>query len=310
MRVAKIDLGTNTFHLMLAEVSDNSHAIFYRERIPVKVGERGINKGEITNEAIERALNALQAFQVTIENNQIEKVFGTATSAIRNAKNGTALVKKIKDQTGIEIEIISGIREAELIQLGAREALDFGEEKSLVMDIGGGSIEFIIADQETTYWMKSFEIGGQRLVERFHNSDPIAASEIERLRAHFEAELTALFEACNQFKPTVLVGCSGTFDTLSDIHCESMGIKRDPNDTEFPLPVASFQAIHADLLQQNRAERLQIPGMIEMRVDMIVVASILVEFILQRLALQKIRVSAYALKEGILFNVINQIQAS
>ena len=309
MRVAIIDLGTNTFHLMLAEVSDTSHSIFYRERIPVKVGERGINKGEITPEAMQRALEALRAFQGTIEKNQVEKIFGTATSAIRNASNGVSLVQEIEKQTGIEIEIISGIREAELIQLGAREALDFGDEKNLVMDIGGGSIEFIIADKSTTYWMRSFEIGGQRLVERFHKSDPIVSEEIQNLQSYFEEKLIELYDACAEFQPKVLVGCSGTFDTLSDIYCEEEGIQRDPNDTEFPLPLESFRKIHDALLQKNRAERLRIPGMIEMRVEMIVVASILVQFIVEKLDLQKIRVSAYALKEGILFNVINQIQA-
>ena len=308
MRVAVIDLGTNTFHLMLTEVSSNSHSIFYRERLPVKIGEKGINKGEITPQAWERALKALSDFKETIEKYQIDKVFGTATSAIRNAKNGQALVEEIKAQTGIEIEIISGIREAELIHLGANEALHIGDEKSLIMDIGGGSIEFIIADGSTTYWMKSFEVGGQRLVERFHKSDPIQPNEIHQLHHFFDDQLGPLFDACNEFKPQTLIGCSGTFDTLSDIYSEAEGITRNPDDTEFPLPFEAFKAIHADLLQKSRKERLEIPGMIEMRVEMIVVACVLVDYLLDRLSIHQIRVSAYALKEGILFNVLKRFQ--
>ena len=205
--------------------------------------------------------------------------------------------------------MISGLREAELIHLGAKEALDFGPEKTLLMDIGGGSIEFIIADDSATYWMRSFEIGGQRLVERFHKSDPIKTKEIEELHQYFDDQLVELYEACEKHQPKTLIGCSGTFDTLSDIYCEQTGFKRTIEDSEYPLPIQSFRAIYSDLLQKTRAERLQIPGMIEMRVEMIVVATVLVDFLLEKLSIQKIRVSAYALKEGILFNVINQIQA-
>ena len=309
MRVAIIDLGTNTFHLMLAEVSKSNYSIFFRERIPVRIGEKGINKGEITPEAWERAIHALIGFKEVIEKNQIKDVFGTATSAIRNAKNGQALVREIYTKTGIEIEIISGLREAELIHLGAKEALDLGEEMSLIMDIGGGSIEFIISNQEKVFWMESFEVGGQRLVEHFHKSDPIQTEEIEALHHYFDENLIPLKDACKKFRPETLVGCSGTFDTLSEIYCEQQGTRNALEATEYPLPIEQFNRILEELIQKTRAERLQIPGMIEMRVEMIVVASILIDYILKTLELRKIRVSAYALKEGILFNVLKRLQA-
>lgn len=310
MRVAVIDLGTNTFHLMLAEVHEKSHSIFFRERIPVKIGEKGINKNEITAVARQRALVALQEFNNIILENEIEKVFGTATSAIRNADNGEDLISEIKLKTGIDIEIISGVKEAELILLGAQKALDLGSDINLIMDIGGGSIEFIIADNTKTYWLQSFEIGGQRLVERFHKSDPIVPNEIENLHHFFDTNLSPLFKACEIYQPKTLIGCSGTFDTLVDIYYEQLGTKRNYKETEFALPTVVFDQMHQDLLKKSRSERLQIPGMIEMRVDMIVVASILIDYVMDNLALEKIRVSAYALKEGILFNVIDQIQAS
>ena len=309
MRVAVIDLGTNTFHLMLAEVEKGNHKIFLRERVPVKIGEKGITKGKITQPAWDRAINTLKEFKLTIEKNNVSKTFATATSAIRNAKNGKALTEEIKKTTGIEIEIISGLREAELIHLGAKEALDLGAEKSLIMDIGGGSIEFIIADAKKTYWMQSFEVGGQRLVETFHKNDPISEEEIQELHAFFEKELIALFEAHEQYVPKTLIGCSGTFDTLSEIHSLKNGITVNPDTAEYPLSIAAFREIYPDIVGKNRAERLEIPGMIKMRVDMIVVASVLIEYILRKLDLSSIRVSAYALKEGILFNVLHQFQA-
>lgn len=308
MKVAVIDLGTNTFHLLIASVVDGKHEILHRERKAVKIGEKGINQGEITYEAWDRALTALNEFKTTIDQNGIDQVFATATSAIRNANNGQALVAEIKIQTSIEIEVISGMREAELIHLGASKALNFGNVKNLIMDIGGGSIEFIIADNSKAHWMQSFEVGGQRLVERFHRTDPISQTEIADLFNFFDKELQQLLQACTEHKPQTLVGCSGTFDTLSDIYCEENTIQRDANSTEYPFSKDAFESIYNDLISKNRAQRLAIPGMIEMRVDMIVVACVLVDYIIKKLNLKTIRISGYALKEGILFDVLDRFK--
>lgn len=309
MKVAVIDLGTNTFHLLIAEVKDGTYKILQRERKAVRIGEKGINKDEITPQAWDRALKALHEFKEIISKNNISQVFGTATSAIRNAKNGENLVQEIKKQTDIDIEVISGLREAELIHYGAKKAMDFGLEKNLIMDIGGGSIEFIIADRNQAYWMQSFEIGGQRLVEKFHNTDPIATEDIQKLSNYFDKELSDLLHACDQHKPHVLIGCSGTFDTLSDIYCEYANITRQEKATEYPFDFNYFDKIYPDLISKNRHERLNIPGMIEMRVDMIVVACVLVNHLINLLHISNIRVSGYALKEGILFNSLSKVLA-
>ncbi len=308
MKTAIIDLGTNTFHLMVAEVGQEAYTILFRERIPVKIGEKGINKDEITPEAWARAMVALREFKQKIDKEGITHVFGTATSAIRNATNGKALVEEIKAATGIAIEIISGKREAALIHLGAKHAMDFGKEKCLIMDIGGGSVEFIIADRIKAYWMHSFEIGGQRLLEKFHPSDPITSGEIQQLHAFLKVQLDLLFQAHSQHLPTTLIGCSGSFDMLSDIYCEAENIPRNAALTELPFSLDAFENISQELISKNREERLNIPGMIEIRVDMIVVACILVEYIIKKLSLSSIRVSSFALKEGILFDSLAKIK--
>lgn len=310
MKIAIIDMGTNTFHLMLANVGVSSFEIFFKDRVPVKIGEKGINKGQITGEAWDRALEAIHSFSKKVNQEKIDQVFATATSAIRNASNGLALTREIEKQTGIKTRIISGQQEAELILKGAREALDFGAEKSLIMDIGGGSIEFIIANSQETFWLKSFEIGGQRLVEKFHHHDPIAQEELNQLHNYFLNELSELIDQCIHHAPQTLIGCSGTFDTLSDIHQARLGLSNDPLESEFPLPIESFNEIYQELLKKTREERLQIPGMIEMRVDMIVVACALVDFIIKEIGIQKLRVSAFALKEGVLLDTIETVRKS
>ncbi|MEM9895257.1 MAG: exopolyphosphatase [Bacteroidota bacterium] len=310
MKIAVIDMGTNTFHLLIAKVTKDTHSILSRERLAVKIGEKGINKNEITPSAWQRGLTALHTFKRKMEQEQIKHVFATATSAVRNAQNGQAFANQILNETGIEVDIISGKREAELIYLGAQKAISFENDHHLVMDIGGGSIEFIIGDGEKIHWLQSFEIGGQRLVELFHHHDPIITDEIAALENHFEKNLQPLFAACEKHRPVDLVGCSGTFDTLSDIYCRENNIEIDHNIPERPFTKEAFEAIHEQLITFTKAERLAIPGMIEMRVEMIVVASILINYLTKRLSFSKVRVSSFALKEGILFETLNTIRTS
>jgi exopolyphosphatase/guanosine-5'-triphosphate,3'-diphosphate pyrophosphatase len=306
MKIAVIDMGTNTFHLLIVDVKTrSSFQTIYREKTAVKIGKDGINKGFITPEAQQRALTAIRHFKNEIDKQNVERVYATATSAIRNANNGAELVSRIKSETGIEARVISGLEEAKYIHFGVTHALTLTREKSLIMDIGGGSIEFIIANSEGVHWLQSFEIGGQRMVEKFHQSEPITAGEISELEKFLFEELTELFDACAEHRPTVLIGSSGTFDTLSEIYVAEEGQEKNENLTELPFDIESFEKIYQNIVSKNREERLEIPGMIPLRVDMIVVATVLVKFILDSLDLRKIRISAYALKEGVLLKAID-----
>lgn len=308
-KIAIIDMGTNTFHLLIAEGSEGRYNITRRDRLAVKIGMGGINQRIITDEGFQRALVAMQSFKNTIDEQSISTVYAFGTSALRNALNGTEIASKIHSITGIEVNIISGDQEAEFIYFGVQSALHMGHDKNLIMDIGGGSVEFIIADNDNIFWKQSFEIGAQRLLERFQKHDPIEAEEIASLDAYFEEALVPLFNAFEKLHPTVLVGSSGTFDTLSDIFCLKHDIHKAPEEIETPLTIEGFYAIYKDLLKKDRAERMQIPGMIEMRVDMIVVASCLVRFILEKHPITRIRVSTYSLKEGVLNYLSKQVAA-
>jgi len=298
-RVAIIDMGTNTFHLLIAEIEAGEFTITYREKVPVKVGMGGINQGHITESGIERALNTMKSFKKILSESGIEEVQAFGTSALRNANNGEYVAKLIQAETGIKTEIISGIKEAEYIYKGCRAAIAMRTEKSLIMDIGGGSVEFIIGNDYEIFWSHSFEIGGQRLLEKFHKHDPITTHEVESLNLYFSTELKLLFEELNKHKPFQLIGSSGTFDTLSDIYClkNNIPVRESP---ETPLSIDAFHEIYNGLRVKNREARMQIPGMIEMRVEMIVVACALIDFLLSKYNFQQIKVSSYSLKEGVL----------
>lgn len=303
-RIAIIDLGTNTFHLLIVDVNNNGYSIAYRERESVKIGKHGINQGIITQDAMQRALQTVAAFKESIDRMKVQKVFAFGTSALRNAANSQEVVARIKKEHGIVVNIISGEEEARLIYLGVKSAMSLGKENSLVMDIGGGSVEFIIGNESEILWKKSFEIGAQRLLEEYHTHDPIEASELIRLNTHFESALGDLFTALETHNPTTLVGSSGTFDTLSDIYCIKHGINKEAEAAETPLSFEGFHEIYEELLVKDREARMNIPGMIELRVDMIVVACALIDFLLKRYSFNKVRVSSYALKEGVLADIV------
>lgn len=298
-RIAIIDLGTNTFNLLIAEKRMGRFVTLHQERIAARMGVGGINDGFITSEAIERVLNALKKFKLTIENWQVTQLTTFGTSALRSAKNGGELTKKILIETGIAVRIISGEEEAELIYLGVRTAVALGVSKSLIVDIGGGSVEFIIANADEMFWKKSVDIGGQRLIEKFQYHDPILPEERAQINEYLEVQLTPLLSELKKHLPETLVGSSGSFDTLSEIYCHKQGLPF-PKEPETPLTIVGFETIFDELLYKPRTERLAIPGMIEMRVDMIVVACCLIQYLLKKHLFKSIRVSAYSLKEGVL----------
>lgn len=305
-KLAIIDLGTNTFHLLLAEPNEGGYTIAHREKVAVKLGMGGINQDVIQPDAIGRALAVLKDFKTTIEQSGISTTYAFGTSALRQARNGLDVTKQIQHATGIKVNIISGDEEADFIYYGVRSAMELGTDPVLIMDIGGGSVEFIIGNRDTILWKKSIEIGAQRLLEKFHRHDPISTDEIQELDRYFEAMLADVFLALHHHKPATIAGSSGTFDTLSEIHCLRQGIFKKPDDAETPLTIESFHDIYTELITKNRAERLQIPGMIEMRVDMIVVACCLIRFMLEQHSFQNIRVSSYSLKEGVLATLTQQ----
>ncbi|MBI3220511.1 MAG: exopolyphosphatase [Bacteroidetes bacterium] len=298
-RIAIVDMGTNTFLLLIAEKNGRELKSIYQDRIATKIGKGGINGGFITDEAIDRAMAALKQFDQKAKEMDVTKAVAIGTSAIRNASNQQALIKRIEAETLFRPQVISGEEEADLIYRGVRQAIAIPASKALIVDIGGGSVEFIIADANQAFWKQSFEIGGQRLMELFHHHDPILQEEIERIHHYLNEKMLPLFEALEKWKPEVLIGVSGSFDTLSEIYCRQNSIPFN-NEPETPLTIEAFQAISRRLYSKTRDERMKIPGMIELRVDMIVVGCCLIQCLLSRYSFARPTVSSYSLKEGVL----------
>ncbi len=299
MQKAIIDLGTNTFHLLI--IDENKKTI-YRESNAAKIGKGGINQQVILPEAMDRAIGVLRRWSEKIVRDNIkpENVFAFGTSALRNANNAHDFTERVKQETSIEIEIISGEKEAELIYLGVKQAVEI-KETSLIVDIGGGSVEFILCNEEKALWKQSIEIGGQRLMEIFMKSDPISNSAIGKMDDYFREKLLDLMNACHQYQPTVMIGSSGSFDTLNDMSWyKNIGELPPKEVVSFKMEIREFYFFYEKLIFSNREERMAIPGMVELRVEMIVVASCLIRYLIQTIGIKELKISNFALKEGVL----------
>lgn len=308
-RIAVIDLGTNTFNLLVAEASaEHTYQIIYTTKVAVKLGEGGINTGTIASVPFQRGIDAMKLHLETANKYNVSKIFAFATSAVRSAENGNDFVAEIKKQTGIEVNIISGEKEAELIYAGVRQALDIGTEKALVMDIGGGSTEFIICNNHQIFWKHSFDLGVSRMYEFFKHSEPITEEEILKIDNYFKEKLQPLFKAVEQYHIDTLIGSSGSFDTFAEmIFCRFHKEETFESRTSYEFQLEDFYKIHDLIIRSNLDVRYKMEGLIEMRVDMIVLASLFTNFVLRELKLKKMRLSTYALKEGVLSEITKTV---
>lgn len=306
MRIAIIDCGTNTFNLLVVEFKKDSFARIHTSKVAVKLGEGGINKKVIQEGPFKRGLDAMIKFEKEAHKLGVDQIHAFATSAIRDAENGKAFRENVLEHTGIDLQIINGDREAELIYKGNSLAMKFNDEPSLIMDIGGGSTEFIIGNKEHILWKKSYQLGAARLLEKYNPSDPITGDEIRAFFDHLEEELQDLKLAIEKYKPLELIGSSGAFDSVVEmIEGQLDGEEFEKEKTEYLVDLNNYWKISDMVVQSTLAQRRIIKGLVEMRVDMMVISCLLINFTLRTFNLKRMRVSTYSLKEGALHEIIH-----
>ncbi len=297
MTQAVIDLGTNTFHLLIAKRGASGEWVpLVRERIFVKLAEEGI--GWIGAAAFARGLAAVEVFRRHLEAAGVPagsvRAYGTA--ALRTAGNAPDFLRAVFARTGIRAEAIDGLHEAMLIYQGVRQAVPFPDNRVLIMDIGGGSVEMILADREQVFWHHSFPVGVAVLYRQFHKTDPIAPDEIEAVETFLEHALAELWAILKRYPAPTLVGAAGAFDIIDNLLL-------DPA-TKPPLygwiPVSDFEPLYRQVIGSSLAERVEWPNLVPERREMIVVGMILIHLILRDGGMKEIYTSVYSMKEGML----------
>ena len=295
MRVAIIDLGTNTFSLLIVDIHNSDYKIVHHAKEPVKLGEGGITIGKIAPAAFQRGVHAMQHLYAIILKEKVDTIKAIATSAIREASNKNEFITEIKKLTGIDIDAISGDEEAELIYYGNRMAVDMADETCLIMDIGGGSNEFIVANSTNVFWKQSFKLGVARLLEMFNPENPISDFTLQSIIGYLQTELTPLLTEIKMHPVKRLVGSAGVFESV--LH---MIGKEDiiANKTSYGIDIKDYLSISKRTIHSTAEERVAMKGLIPMRRDMIVLSFILIDFILDNAKVENISLSTYSLKEG------------
>lgn len=294
MRRAVIDLGTNTFNLLIADTQ--TRQVLFQTKEGVALGMGGINEGRISEAAMLRAFDTLRRFKAHCQTWQVQEIQAIGTSALRDATNEQALVYKVQNDLHFTIEIITGQREAALIYKGVQLTHDF-ESPALIMDIGGGSTEFIAATANGPYLAQSFDIGVSRLFQLFKFQDPMSTADIEKVEAYLEDRCGVFFR---QELPNILIGSSGSFETFYELMSQQIF---EAQGQSVWVDTTQFEQMLEQIISSTQAERDQNPHIIAIRKRMAPLAAIKTRWVLRAARIQHIFISPYSLKEGVLFGL-------
>ncbi len=293
MKIAALDVGTNSIHLLIAQVgSDGQVEPIDRAKDMVRLGDSAF-KGVIAPDAFARATDCIRRYRAQAERAGVDAIIAVATSAVREAENGGDFVRVVRDETGIELTVIRGEQEARLIYLGARSAINLGGKKALIIDIGGGSVELIVGDAREAHYATSLKLGVLRLLDLYPLSDPITADQRLRLAEQLHRALEAPTAAIRKIGFDLVAMTSGTARAVAEL-CPS-------TSQEKPRPVLfkDVYELEEKLCALTAAERSRVPNLDPKRVDSIVPGVILVRSLLEVVHADSYVLCEAALREGL-----------
>ena len=308
-KLAAMDLGTNSFHLVVAEVAGaDRFTVLTKDKEVVRLGTSGKEMKHITPEAMDRALKALKRFRKVADSFDA-KIRAVATSATREAKNKDEFIERVLKETGIEIEVVSGYEEGRLIYLGALQALNIFDKRILLIDIGGGSTELFLCERGNIIYGVSQKLGAVRMTNKFFSGDKFKESSIEEAREFIKGELNPVKRELEHQKFDMVIGTSGTLTNIGMMILKQDNPEADKefNLNNFSYDRNSFSLLMKTLLKAGTADTIKkIPGIDESRADIIIAGALILEQIFKELDIKKITLSSFALREGILLDAIQE----
>ena len=303
MRLAAIDLGTNSVHMVIANVTpDGRIEVIDRVKEMVRLGKRAFTTGQLSTESMSLAARALKTFGRLARVRRVERLRVVATSAVREARNGERFVARLRRETGLPVQIISGPEEARLIFRATRHALGLDGGPHLLVDVGGGSVELSLAQDGRPLWMRSLPLGVARLTQQFLTKDPPSASQVRALERHLEHELDDLLTRVRRAGAVQAIGTSGTVHTLVAMALAARG-EDAPRLHGASAAVDQIARLRQRVLALDAEERAELPGMDAKRADLMPAAVILLETILSRAGGLDLVVCSWALREGVLLDL-------
>jgi exopolyphosphatase/guanosine-5'-triphosphate,3'-diphosphate pyrophosphatase len=306
MRIAAIDCGTNSIHMIVVRIRpDLSFEVIDREKEMVRLGSGGLDGKALTAEAMSAALQAFSRFRRLAGSHQVEEILAAATSAVREAENGGEFLVAVERETGIKPQVISGTEEARLIHLAAVYGVDVAGASAVVVDIGGGSVEITHGAGTSLRAAKSFKLGVIRLTERFVHTDPLSRRDERKLVGHIEDELSKYLRDIRSAGFDRVIGTSGTILSLGTV---ATAERRRPSDEirNLRVPAKQIHRLRKDVTSRSIGERMKMPGLDPRRADLIVSGAVLLDTVLQRLEATEITLCDFALREGLILDYIQR----
>lgn len=305
-RIAAIDMGTNSFHAIIMDIyPDGSYRRMDKLKEMVLLAEEGMNN-MLSDEAIDRGIKALEKIKFLCDNLEVEEILAYATSAIREAENGGEFIQRSIDELGIKPRAISGSREANLIGQAIQHAVALDDHPVLMVDIGGGSVEFMIGNKEKLFFNASYKIGAARMANSIQQNDPATKNDIKALKDNFDRELQELKKQLANYSVDTIVGSSGTMENIAEMIADQKSLNTSLSLNELEFSAKDFDEFYNDFITLDRSERSKLDGLDKKRVDIIIPGVVLLRYLIKSFEIKSVRISEDALREGMILDYIHQ----
>lgn len=308
--LAAIDIGTNSFHLVVARTTTPlAFAIIAREKEVVRLGSGSGDMKRLAPDAIERGVLALTRFRQVAEISGA-RIRAIATSAVREADNRADFLGRARDEAGIEIEVVSGVEEARLIHLGVLQDVAVADKRHLLIDIGGGSTEFVVGEGTEVLAARSLKLGAIRLTDRFLADEPVTPGQVKRCRTHVRAYLGPVMREVGRLGFEMAIGSSGTILSVAEMVRQRRGeTGRAVSNVTFSRKELG-KVVAALTEAPTVKQRLKVPGLDARRVDIVLAGAVLLDEIAEALGIRELTVSDYALREGLVLDTLQRSHPS
>lgn len=305
-RVAAIDIGTNSFHLVIVEIKeDGSFKLLDKHREVIRLGaHQGKDLSIISDGEIEKAIDILRNYKMLADHYNAV-IRAVATSAVREAENRDKFVKEVKDKTGIDVEIIDGRTEAKLIFYGIMNAIDVNNKNVFCIDIGGGSTEFIYGENGNPLISESVKIGAVRLSKKFFPEYILSKTSVDACRSYVEAQIIYIKNLVEGKRRDLVIGASGTIVATAILVYELFNKPRPKSINKLSFTYEELDTVYKEIIKRKKpSDRLAMPGMEMKRADILPAGVIILKTIFDVFEIKKIVLSEYALREGIIYDSI------
>ncbi len=305
MRIGALDLGSNSFHLLVVEARlDGSFVPLAREREMLRLGDLVARTGSIGPEAMDRGIEVIRRFRSVCEAQRADEIVALGTAALREAVDSVLFVDRVREETGVTIQVVDGLREAELIFTAVRSSVLIDPGPALVADLGGGSLEIMVGDRGGLAFAASVRLGVGRLTAELVTSDPPSANDRERLVERVRGELAGVLDEALEAKPVMLIGSSGTFISIARMAAAHRDGVAPSRINQLSVSATDIAAVSRRVFSSTAAERARLAGSDARRAELLPAGFAVLEQLMEASSLDELTVSEWALREGIVLAAI------